>query len=196
MGKYILLEKIGGGAQGTVYRALENHPIAPKEVAIKLLLAGSGGSPASVKLFIDEIHMLACIDHCHVVPYLDSGEDRGQLYYVMRLMRRDLAQLLKEHREPLDPDEAARLMIQIVEAVHYLHTQPRPILHRDLKPQNILRDEAGNLYVGDFGLAALLRPNRSLLEAARAALPDTSLRSCSTADSARSVRRVTSTASV
>ena len=172
VGKYVLLEKIGGGAQGTVYRALENHPIAPKEVAIKLLLAGSGGSPASAKRFIDEIHMLAYIDHGHVVRYLDSGEDRGQLYYVMRLMRGgSLAQLLKERREPLDPDEAARLMIQIVEAVHYLHTQPRPILHRDLKPQNILRDEAGKLYVGDFGLAALLRPDGSLLEAGACGTP-------------------------
>ena len=86
VGNYVLLEKIGGGAQGTVYRALEDHPIARREVAIKLLLAGSRGSPASAKLLIDEIRMLAYINHSHVVPYLDSGEDRGQLYYVMRPM--------------------------------------------------------------------------------------------------------------
>jgi serine/threonine-protein kinase len=165
VGKYVLLERIGGGTQGTVYRALETHAIAPREVAIKLLRAGSGGSPASAKLFIDEIQTLAHIFHDHVVPYLDSGEDRGQLYYVMRLMRGgSLAQFLKERREPLDPDEAAGLTIQIVEAVHHLHTQRRPIVHRDLKPQNIFRDEAGKLYIGDFGLVALLRPDGNVVE--------------------------------
>jgi serine/threonine-protein kinase len=172
VGKYVLLEKIGGGSQGTVYRALENHPIAPREVAMKLLRAGPGGSPADANRFIDEVRTLAYIEHRHIVPYLDSGEDRSQLYYVMPLMRGgSLAHFLEERREPLDPDEAAQFMIQIAEAVHYLHSQPRPILHRDLKPQNVFRDAAGRLYIGDFGLATLLMPDGSLLQGGTCGTP-------------------------
>ena len=171
---YIAQKRSGVGAQGTVYRALEDQPhrssrgghqTPPGRVA-RL------SCPRQALSLIDEIRMLAYINHSHVVRYLDSGEDRGQLYCVMRLMRGgSLAQFLKERREPLDPDEAARLMTQIAEAVRYLHTQPRPILHRDLKPQNIFRDEAGKLYVGDFGLAALLRSDGSLLEAGACGTP-------------------------
>jgi serine/threonine-protein kinase len=100
---------------------------------------------------------MAGFGHPHIVPYLASGDDRGQLYYVMRYMRGgSLARILKDRPKPLDPIEAARLMIQIAEAVRYLHDQHPPIVHRDLKPGNILLDEAGRLYVGDFGLAEVL----------------------------------------
>jgi serine/threonine protein kinase len=75
----------------------------------------------------------------------------------MRYMRGgSLARFLKERHESLDPIDAARLMIQIAEAVRYLHAQQPPIVHRDLKPHNILLDEAGRPYVADFGLAEFL----------------------------------------
>jgi serine/threonine-protein kinase len=156
VGKYELLEEVGRGREGIVYRAREEG-IAPLEVAVKLLGAGVVGSRADAQRFIKEVRAMARIDHDHIVAYRGSGDDRGQLYYVMRYMRgSNLARFLTERREPLDPVDAARLLIQIAEAVGYLHAQQPPIVHRDLKPHNILLDEAGKLYVADFGLAVLL----------------------------------------
>ena len=156
VGKYELLEEIGRGREGVVYRAREEG-IAPLEVAVKLLGAGVVGSRADAQRFIKEVRALARIDHDHIVSYRGSGDDRGQLYYVMRYMRgSSLARFLTEHGEPLDPVDAARMMIQIAGAVHHLHAQQPPVVHRDLKPHNILLDEAGKAYVADFGLAILL----------------------------------------
>jgi serine/threonine-protein kinase len=156
VGRYELLEEIGRGRDGVVYRAREEG-IAPLEVAIKLLGAGVVTSRADAQRFVKEVRALAQIDHDHIVAYRGSGDDRGQLYYVMRYMRgSSLDRFLTDRRELLDPFDAAQLMIQIAEAVCFLHAQQPPIVHRDLKPHNILRDEARKLYVGDFGLAMLL----------------------------------------
>jgi serine/threonine-protein kinase len=156
VGQYELLEEIGRGAEGIVYRACEKS-VAPREVAVKLLLAGAVNSRDAAARFVEEVRRMAQLDHPHIVPYLVSGNDRGQLYYVMRYMRgRSLYHFLKERREPVDPVDAARLMIQIAAAVSYLHAQQPSIVHRDLKSYNILLDEAGKLYVADFGLAVLL----------------------------------------
>ena len=155
VGGYELLEEIGRGGQGIVYRARE-HGIEPLEVAIKLLGPAAVNSFAESQLFIKEVQAMVRIDHEHIVPYRCSGDDRGQLYYVMKLMRgSDLKEFLEERHAPLTSLEAARYMIQIAKAVSYLHAQQPPIVHRDLKPRNILRDEAGKLYVADFGLAVL-----------------------------------------
>jgi len=156
VGKYELLEEIGRGREGVVYRAREEG-IVPLEVAVKLLGAGTVGSRADAQRFINSVQAMVRIDHAHIVPYRGSGDDRGQLYYVMKLMRgSNLAEFLRGRGEPLAPLDAARLMIQIAEAVRYLHAQQPPIVHRDLKPHNIMLDEAGKPYVADFGLVILL----------------------------------------
>ena len=112
VGKYELLEEIGRGREGVVYRAREEG-IAPLEVAVKLLGAG-GRSRADAQRFIKEVRALARIDHDQIVPYRGSGDDRGQLYYAMRYMRgSSLARFMAERREPLDPLDAARVMIQV-----------------------------------------------------------------------------------
>ena len=87
VGKYELLEEIGRGGEGIVYRAREEG-IAPREVAVKLLLAGAVSSRDAAARFVEEVRKMAQIEHPHIVPYLGSGNDRGQLYYVMRYMRR------------------------------------------------------------------------------------------------------------
>jgi eukaryotic-like serine/threonine-protein kinase len=155
VGRYTLLEEIGRGGDGVVYRA-RAEGLVPQEVAVKLLAAGPLGSRAAAQRFLTEVRSLVGIHHDHIVPYYDSGDDRGQLYYVMRLMRASLA----DRPGPMDPLDATRLLIQVTGALHYLHSQPRPIVHRDLKPRNILLDEAGKPYVADFGLAVLLDGER------------------------------------
>jgi serine/threonine-protein kinase len=152
VGRYELLEEIGRGREGVVYRAREKR-IVTREVAVKLLAAGSIGTRAEASRFVKQVQALADFHHDHIVPYYDSGDDRGQLYYVMRLMR---GSSLAGRPGPMDPMDAARLLIRITEAVHYLHSQPCPVVHRDLKPNNILLDEEGKPYLADFGLAFLL----------------------------------------
>jgi eukaryotic-like serine/threonine-protein kinase len=151
IGRYVLIEELGRGGEGIVYRAREEGP-ASREVAVKLMTAGAIGSRDAALRFVHQIRCLARIHHDHIVPYYDSGDDRGQLYYVMRLMPLTLA----KRPGPMDPMQAVSLMIPIVEAVRFLHSQPIPIVHRDLKPGNILLDENGRPYVADFGLALLL----------------------------------------
>jgi hypothetical protein len=156
IGHYTLLEEIGRGSDGVVYRA-RSEGLVPQEVAVKLLAAGPLGSSSAAQRFLTEVRSLVGIHHDHIVPYYDSGEDCGQLYYVMRLMR---GASLADRPGPMGPLDATRLMIQVTGALDYLHSQPRPIVHRDLKPRNILLDEAGKPYVADFGLAVLLDGER------------------------------------
>ena len=115
---------------------------------------------------MNEVQRHAAVHHEHIVPYYDSGDDRGQLYYAMRLMPLTLA----NRSGPMDPMEAVGLLIEITEAVHFLHTQPVPIVHRDLKPGNILLDDRGRAYVSDFGVAMLLDDGSSL-DGARGTIP-------------------------
>jgi serine/threonine-protein kinase len=151
VGRYELLERIGRGRQGVVYRAREIG-FASREVAVKLLSAGRINSEHAALLFISEVQNVAGIHHESIVRYYDSGDDRGQLYYAMRLMR---GGSLADRPVPMDPMDAASLMTRITDAVHYLHSQQPPIVHRDLNPKNILFDEGGKPHIADFGLAVL-----------------------------------------
>jgi serine/threonine-protein kinase len=151
VGPYKLLEKIGRGSQGVVYRAREIG-FASRELAVKLMSSGAIDSEDAALLFIREVQYLAGIHHESIVRYYDSGDDRGQLYYAMRLMR---GGRLADRPLPMDPMDAAGLVTRITEAVHHLHSQPHPIVHRDLNPKNILFDEGGEPHIADFGLAVL-----------------------------------------
>jgi serine/threonine protein kinase len=174
-GKYELLQEIGRGREGVVYRALEEG-IVPIEVAVKLLGAGTFVSRADAQRFINSVQAMVRVDHDHIVPSRGSGDDRGQLYYVMKLMRgSNLAEFLQDRSEPLTPLEAAQYMIQIAEAVCYLHAQQPPIAP-----------------TSDSSYFSRVKERAYL--AARAAQSLTSHRSSLTADLARLARRATSTA--
>jgi serine/threonine-protein kinase len=167
VGRYVLIEEIGRGSEGVVYRAREEG-LVPHEVAVKVLPARAFRTRDDAARFIREVRSLETLQHRHIVRFLGSGEDRGQLYYVMEHMASSLARRLKEG-PPIEPADAAEIMISIVEAIVYLHR--RGEVHFDLKPQNILIDADGEVYVADFGLARMLHDIEPAAGGARGTLP-------------------------
>ena len=150
-GDYLLLDELGRGGMGVVYRARE--PGRDRIVALKRLPRGPGASAREVDRFRAEATAASHLAHPHVVPVFRVGDHAGQPYFTMQYVEgTTLARRLAEG--PMPDSEAARLLIPICRAIHYAHEQG--VLHRDLKPSNILLDRDGHPYVSDFGLAKRL----------------------------------------
>ncbi len=150
-GQYILLEKLGSGGMGVVFKA--RHRRLNRLVAIKMIKTGVLADDRHIRLFRAEAESVAALDHPHIVPVLDSGEYEGLLYYTMKLVDgRDLSQLQGQYRDR--PAEVARLVALVAGAIGHAHQ--RGVLHRDLKPSNVLVDAQGAPHVIDFGLAMRL----------------------------------------
>lgn len=157
-GDYELLEQIGQGGMGVVYRAQQKS--LEREVALKLLSAGPWASEEFIAGFRREARNAASLQHPNIVAVYEMDEQDGLIYYAMQLIRgQSLAQCLQS-RKTLPPREAATLLRTVAEAVDYAHKLG--VLHLDLKPGNILLDENGVAQVTDFGLARRLGQAPSL----------------------------------
>ncbi|HSD15903.1 MAG TPA: serine/threonine-protein kinase [Thermomonas sp.] len=151
-GDYELLELIGQGGMGMVYRARQRG--LDREVAIKVLSAGQSAPQQFVDGLRREAQHAAKLQHPNIIVIHEMGEFTGLIYYAMQLVRgRSLSQRL-DTDGPLPPLEAARLLRTVAEAVDYAHRLG--VLHLDLKPGNILLDECGTPLIADFGLARRL----------------------------------------
>src|SRR6476660_582218 len=151
LGDYELLEEIGRGAQGVVYRARQKS--LNRIVALKIISLGHWASKAHVKRFRREAEAAASLEHPCIVPIYEVGERDGACYFSMRFVEGgQLDEILK--REPIPPRRAAELVVKLARTVHYAHEHR--ILHRDIKPGNILLDQKGEPHLTDFGLARLV----------------------------------------
>jgi TolB-like protein len=151
LGDYELLEEIGHGGQGLVYRARQKS--LNRMVAVKVIGLGRWATKAHIKRFRLEAEAAASLDHPCIVPIHEIGEIDGSCYFSMQLVEgRRLDEVLKS--EPMPNRRAAELIIKLARTVHYAHR--RGILHRDIKPGNILLDADGDPHLTDFGLARLV----------------------------------------
>jgi TolB-like protein/predicted Ser/Thr protein kinase len=150
-GDYELLEEIGRGGQGVVYRARQKS--LNRTVALKVIGLGQWATQAHLKRFRREAEAAANLDHPCIVPIYDVGEREGSCYFSMKFI--DGGQLDEvAKRTPISTRNAAELIAKLARTVHYAHEHG--ILHRDIKPGNILVDIKGEPHLTDFGLARLL----------------------------------------
>ena len=152
MGEYELLEELGRGGMGIVYRA--RHLPLDRIVALKMILRGEFASAEDVGRFSKEAVAAAHLDHPHIVSVYEVGQFRHQPFFSMQLVEGStLADRIAQG--PLPAREAAKLLIPVCRAIGAAHRAG--ILHRDLKPSNILLDQDDRPLVTDFGLAKQVR---------------------------------------
>jgi serine/threonine protein kinase/Flp pilus assembly protein TadD len=150
-GDYELLDEIGRGGQGVVYRARQKS--LNRTVALKVIGLGRWSSTPHLKRFRHEAESAARLEHPQIVPIYEIGEREGSCYFSMKFVEGgQLDEVVR--RDPMSARRAAELLVKIARTVHFAHE--RGILHRDIKPGNILLDRRGEPHLTDFGLARLI----------------------------------------
>src|SRR5262249_24242850 len=152
-GRYRLEARIGAGGMSTVYRALDET--LQRQVAIKLMNREIASDSDQLERFRREARAVAQLSHPHIVGVIDAGEDEGRPYIVFEYVE---GQTLKERIRQLGQlpvDESVAYAIEIARALGSAHDHD--IVHRDVKPQNVLIDDEGSAKVTDFGIARSLR---------------------------------------
>ncbi|MFN2219859.1 MAG: serine/threonine-protein kinase, partial [Anaerolineae bacterium] len=149
---YQIVEQIGRGGMATVFKAYQ--PSMDRYVAIKILPSYFTEDASFVGRFSQEARTLARLEHPHILPVHDYGEQEGTTYLVMRYVKAGTLKDLVTRGGPLDLKDVSRVMGQVGGALDYAHSQD--VIHRDIKPSNVLVDERGNTFLTDFGIAKLV----------------------------------------
>jgi serine/threonine protein kinase len=156
-GRFQLLEVIGEGGMATVYRAFDQRLQRPR--AIKILSPAFSQRPALRRRFLSEAQTMANLENARVVRVFDMGEDGDRVYIVMELVEGgSLVDRVGVHG-PLPPRMAARVTVELCEAIHAAHEAS--VIHRDIKPHNILLTRAGEIRITDFGIAQVQTDDRA-----------------------------------
>lgn len=152
---YLILEPIGSGGMGTVYKAL--HRRMKRIVALKVIRSDLQNIPDRLKRFEREVETAAKLSHPHIVTAYDAGEDQGIHYLICEYIDGESLTQLVRSSGPLDFFDALNCILQVAQGLEYAHRQG--VIHRDIKPANILVDDQGDLKILDMGLARLQQPN-------------------------------------
>ena len=145
---YRIESEVGRGGMGVVYLASQSFP--ERKVALKVLSPDLAADPAFRERFVRESNAAASTEHPHIVPIYGAGESDGELYLAMRYVEGTDLRSLLEREGPLGPDRAARICAEIADALEAAHE--RGLIHRDVKPGNVLLDSREHAYLTDFGL--------------------------------------------
>jgi eukaryotic-like serine/threonine-protein kinase len=148
-GRYRIEDEIGSGGMSTVYRAFDET--LERQVAVKIMHSDLSSDPAALERFRRESRTVAQLSHPHVVMVIDAGEDNGHPYIVFEHVRGETLKARIRREGPLPIAEAVAYAIEIGRALQAANE--RGLVHRDVKPQNVLIDEEGRAKVTDFGIA-------------------------------------------
>ncbi|MEO1166415.1 MAG: protein kinase, partial [Chloroflexota bacterium] len=154
---YEFLEHIGRGGFGAIYKAYQ--PILKREVAVKIILPQFANDPDFIRRFDVEAELIAQLEHPFIVPLYDYWRSPEGAYLVMRLLVEGSLRERMEN-EVIPPEEVVSIITNIADALHVAHR--RNIVHRDVKPENILLDEDGRAYLTDFGIATLIEDDNKV----------------------------------
>ena len=151
VGKYRVLERVGRGGMGIVYKAVDET--LDRQVAIKVLNA-EFGEPGVLKRFRGEAVTLARLNHPGIATIYELHRQDDELMMVMEFVRGETLHQLADRTGPLDPPQVAHLCIQVLDALTHAHRAG--VIHRDLKPANLMVTETGSIKVMDFGISRVL----------------------------------------
>jgi serine/threonine-protein kinase len=149
---YVVEELVGRGGMGVVYRAFD--PRLKRPVAVKVLAGELAGNRRFRERFLVETELAASLEHPNVVPIHDAGDVDGRLYLVMRLVEGGDLRMLLDREGVLEPARALDVCRQLADALGAAHE--RGLVHRDVKPSNVLVDERGHCYLTDFGVSVAI----------------------------------------
>ena len=158
VGPYRIIEQLGQGGMATVFKAY--HPNLDRYVAIKVLHPAFKQDPQFLERFQREARVVAKLDHPNIVPVFDYADHNGQSYLVMKFIEGETLKAVLDRQWP-SKEQILSIVGSVGNALAYAHGQG--VLHRDVKPSNILLTESGNVYLADFGLARMAEAGESTL---------------------------------
>lgn len=154
IGRYQILEELGRGAMGVVYRA--HDPQIDRDIALKILRQDTASSAEIIQRFLKEARAIGRLSHPNIVTVYDVGQDREDNIYIVEefIKGQTLDRVMRENRLTLN--QKVEIGIRLAEAVHYAHD--KGIIHRDIKPPNVLLNSEGQVKIMDFGIAHMEDP--------------------------------------